>query len=152
MGDMFTRRETKQETSTVNNQIALQGNGQLAVSGSNIYGNLSLESADAEIAKDAIELAHQGINTAAVMTLSGQNLANNVSALAHASVAQSLATLERSQDRALRTTDEAVKAAQQTAKNSTAIPQSALSEKITQQVLVAAVLSIGLVVFISRKK
>jgi hypothetical protein len=106
---------------------------------------------DVEIARDALELAHQGINGAAVLALSGNDLAKNVVALSHDSVSRALQTLEGAQDRALQTTEEAVKYAQQTALNSTAIPQSTLSEKVTKQILIAAVAVVVVVAF-NRKK
>jgi hypothetical protein len=151
-GDMGSDRSTQQNTSVANQQVSQSGRGQLGISGSTVANSqISVIDGDVQVARDAIELAHQGINGAAVSALSANDLAKNVVALSQGTVTQALKTLEVAQNRALQTTDEAVQAAQQTAKNSTAIPQSALSEKITTQVLVAAVISIGLVVYVSRK-
>lgn len=140
MGDMGSDKSSQQNTSIANQQVTQSGRGQIGVSGSTVVdSNITVYDGDVEVAKDALELAHQGINFAAVATLSGQDLAENVVALNNHSLETALATLDRSQDRALHTVDAAVEAAQETAKNSTAIPQSTLSEKVTKEILIAAV-------------
>lgn len=147
MGDIFSKKSQSTTNTTLNQQVALQGRGQVGVSGSTIVGDINVTSSDPETVAAALETVNESLrqqgtasNNAALTALASVNASANVAnrainagdtALgvagiaitgANQSVMKTLEALSQYQDRALSTVDNAVAAAQQTALLAT--PQS----------------------------
>lgn len=147
MGDIFSKKTQSTTNTTNNQQVALQGQGQVGISGSYVSGPITVESLDADVAMKAIESAAQSTNATAVLAAGAIGVSRDVAfgALAnsnraldtadnsmiaataaingsHQSVMHVLDALKSYQQRSLETVDSAVMAAQQTALLAT--PQS----------------------------
>jgi hypothetical protein len=164
VGDLASKKQSSQTSQVFNQQVTQSGRGQIGISGSTLSNSsVTVVEADAEIASKALEAMAIGLNGAAVLAAGGVSVAGkavdgntrvaeSVVVASQQAVTHAFNALSVNQARALQTVDAAVAAAQQTALNSTAIPQSTLSEKVTKQVLVAAVIAIGLVVVTVKSK
>lgn len=140
MGDIFSTKKNTTNNTTENHQVALQGRGQVGISSSQVYGDVSVNTSDPEVIQsalqtvsDAIEIAgrstqQNAVIAAAAIDSSRENSSRaldvaNTSLLASgAALVRTLDFLSVSQDRSLKTVDDAVSAAQSTALLAT--PQS----------------------------
>lgn len=140
MGDIFSTKKNTTNNVTENHQVALQGRGQVGISSSQVYGNVSVTSSDPEVLQnalgtvsDAIELAGRSTQANAVIAAAAidssresssrsLDLANTSLLASGAALVRTLDFLSVSQERSLNTVDDAVKAAQSTALLAT--PQS----------------------------
>lgn len=143
MGDFLSSKKNTTNNVTNNDQVALQGRGQIGLSNANVNGSINVVSSDPEVVLAAIQQAGISTNANAVVSAAALDANKQVSAraldLGNTAIIQSGAQLGRtldflneSQRRNLDTVDNAVAAAQQTALLAT--PQSpAAYGEITQQ-------------------
>jgi hypothetical protein len=122
MGDIFSTKKNETVNTTLNQQVALQGRGQLGVSGSQINGNISVETSDPEVVTEAIRVAGMSSNAVAIVSARALDVANTAIVTNGAQYEKSLEFLENTQKRNLETVDASVGAAQETALLAT--PQS----------------------------
>lgn len=133
MGDIFSTKKNTTNNTVLNQQVALQGRGQIGVSGSQITGDINVSSSDPEVVLSALQVAGQSTQANAVVSARAIDASRENSAraldLANTSILQSgvslgktLDFLQATQARGLETVDSAVQAAQQTALLAT--PQS----------------------------
>lgn len=175
MGDMFSKKSVSTTNQTLNQQVALQGRGQVGISGSNRIENVTVQTSDPEVLMSALDTVNGAIqavgmssnNNAIVSAMaidaSRENSSRalelaNVSILSSgAALVKSLDFLTASQARGLETVDEAVKAAQTTALLATPQSPAAYSEiqkgQDNKTLIVGAILFagvIGIVLWTSR--
>lgn len=126
MGDMFSTKKNTTNNTVENKQVALQGRGQVGVSGSQITGNINVTSSDPEVVLAAIQVAGETTQTAAVASaataMKGLDVANQAILISGVNNQRALEFAEHVQERGLATVDNAVSAAQTTALLAT--PQS----------------------------
>lgn len=136
-GDLGSDKSANQASTVENHQVTQQGQANIGLSNSALSNSqISIIDGDVETAKAAI------------------GLANNTVGFSHAVQSQVLSAFDAQQERMISTVKEAVQAAQDVAYRSTSVPQSALSENVTKQVLTAAVIGLGIVTIaiVTKKK
>lgn len=143
MGDFLSSKKNTTNNVTNNDQVALQGRGQIGLSNSQVQGNINVVSSDPEVVLAAIQQAGISTNANAVVSAMAINAnkestsrafdtANTAILSTNVQLGKTLDFLSESQRRNLDTVDSAVNAAQQTALLAT--PQSpAAYGEITQQ-------------------
>lgn len=144
-GDQGSDKSTTQTNQVFNQQVtqSLGSNARaIGFSGSTIGGNVTVVDASPEIVNKALEAMGTAVNSNLLASLSASDVSKTAIKLSHDNVNEVLQTLEATQRMAQSTVDAAVEAAQGTALRATPVHNS---ENITKQILVAAVISIGLV-------
>lgn len=159
MGDLASKSDNRSTNTTYNQQVALQGTGQVGISGSSLINSpVTVYDADSQAVQTATELTHLALehmsrttDQAAVIALGagkvvseavrenagvanhGLDIANAIGHASHETVIYALDALQAAQDRALRSVDSAVASAQQTALLATPQSPAAYSEILGEQ-------------------